>query len=181
MSPVLRKPALAAHLTFTVGWIGTVIAYLALGAAASTSQDAHTMRGAWIAMELIGWYVIVPLALGSVLTGLLMAFGTRWGLLRHHWVLISFGLTVFAAGVLVAHMPTVSSQADLARRADTAQLEALGGDLLHPGIGLIVLGFVLLLNIYKPRGMTKYGQRKARQERDHRHAPAEPASEPTKT
>lgn len=181
MAPGLRKLALAAHLTFTIGWIGTVIAYLALGAAASTSQDPQTLRGAWIAMELIGWYVIVPLALGSLLTGLVMAFGTRWGLLRHHWVLISFGLTVFAAGVLVAHMPTVSSHADTARRGNTAHLEALGGDVLHPGVGLVVLGFVLLLNIYKPRGMTKYGQRKARKERDHRRTPAEPAPEPTTT
>ena len=175
MSPRLRKAALATHLTVTVGWIGAVIAYLALGVAASTSRDDQTMRGAWIGMEVIGWYVIVPLALGSLATGLVMALGTRWGLLRHHWVLISFGLTVFAAGVLVAHMPTVSSQADTARRANTAQLESLGGDLLHPGIGLIVLVFMLLLNIYKPRGTTKYGQRKARQERDHRREAAEPA------
>ena len=181
VSPRLRKAALGTHLTCTVGWIGAVIAYLALGTAASTSRDAQTMRGAWIAMEVVGWYVIVPLALGSLLTGLVMAFGTRWGLFRHHWVLISFGLTVFAAGVLLAHMPTVSSQADTAREASVGQLESLGGDLLHPRIGLIVLVFILLLNIYKPRGMTKYGQRKARRERDHRGQATEPAPQPAPT
>ncbi len=54
MTPRLRKFALAAHLTFSVGWIGAVVAYLALGVAAVTSQDAQTVRAAWIAMELTG-------------------------------------------------------------------------------------------------------------------------------
>src|SRR5918993_585022 len=86
MTPGLRKFALAAHLTFSVGWIGAVVAYLALGLAAVRSQDPQTVRGAWIAMELTGWYVIVPLALASLLTGLVMALGSKWGLFRYYWV-----------------------------------------------------------------------------------------------
>ena len=160
MTPRLRKLALSAHLTFSIGWIGTVVAYLALGVAAATSEDAQTVRAAWIAMELIGWYVIVPLALGSLLTGLVMALGTSWGLFRHYWVLIALSLTVFATVVLLLHMPTVSSLADVAREAEGARLDGLGGDLLHPGVGLMVLLVILVLNVYKPRGMTRYGQRK---------------------
>lgn len=168
----LRKFALAAHLTFAVGWIGTVVAYLALGVAAATSQDAQTVRGAWISMEIIGWYVIVPLALCSLLTGLVMALGTRWGLLRHYWVLISFLLTASAAGVLLLHMPTVSSQADVARAGDAVRLDGLGGDLFHPAVGLGVLLVVQALNVYKPPGMTRHGQRQEREERVRRQAPS---------
>lgn len=159
MAPRLRKFLLAAHLTFSVGWIGTVVAYLALGIAAATSQDAQTVRAAWTAMELTGWYVIVPLALATLLTGLVMALGTRWGLFRHYWVLISFMLTLLAAVVLLFHMPTVSSQADAAREAG-ARLDELGGDLLHPGLGLVVLLVIQVLNVYKPQGITPWGQRK---------------------
>src|ERR671923_2401447 len=108
MTPGLRKLALAAHLTCSLGWIGAVVAYLALGVAAATSQDAQTVRAAWIAMELTGWYAIVPLALASLLTGLLMALGTKWGLFRHYWVVFSLVLTTLAAAVLLAHMPDVS-------------------------------------------------------------------------
>jgi hypothetical protein len=166
MSPSLRKFALAAHLTFAVGWIGSVVAYLALGVAAETSQDAQTVRGAWVAMELTGWYVIVPLAVASLLTGLVMALGTSWGLVRHYWVLFSLVLTTLATVVLLLHMPTVSSMADEAREADGAHLDALGGDLVHPGVGLVVLLVVLVLNVYKPRGMTRYGQRRQAGRRD---------------
>jgi hypothetical protein len=165
MTPPVRKLALSAHLTFSVGWIGGVVAYLALGVSAVTSQDVQTVRAAWTAMELTGWYVIVPLAIASLLTGLVMAVGTKWGLFRHYWVLISFVLTVFATVVLLLHMPTVSSMADVAQAAEGAKLDELGGDLGHPGIGLVVLLVVQVLNLYKPPGMTRYGWRKQQEQR----------------
>ncbi len=164
MKPRVRKFALSAHLTFSVGWIGAVLTYLGLGVTAVTSEEVQTIRAAWTAMELTGWYVIVPLALASLSTGLVMALGTKWGLFRHYWVLISFGLTVFATVVLLLHMPTVSSTADAAQHAEGASLEALGGDLLHPAIGLVVLLVIQVLNLYKPAGMTRYGWRKQQAE-----------------
>ncbi len=172
MPPRLRKFALAAHLTFSVGWIGTVFAYLALGVAAVTSQDTQTVRAAWIAMELTGWYVIVPLALASLLTGLVMALGSKWGLFRHYWVLFSLVLTIFAVVVLLLHMPDVSVLADVAQEAEGASLDGLGGDLFHPGLGLVVLLVILMLNVYKPRGMTPYGWRKQQEERRKIGSPA---------
>jgi hypothetical protein len=165
MTPRLRKFALSVHLTFSIGWIGAVLAYLAHGVGAVTSEDVQTVRAAWTAMELTGWYVIVPLALTSLLTGLVMALGTKWGLFRHYWVLISFALTVFATVVLLLHMPTVSSMADVAQEAEGATLEGLGGDLLHPGIGLGILLVIQVLNLYKPAGMTRYGWRKQQDQR----------------
>ena len=165
MSPRVRKFALAVHLTCSVGWIGAVLGYLALGIAAANSQDIQTVQGAWIAMELTGWYVIVPLAVGSLLTGLLMALGTNWGLLRYYWVLFAFLLTSFATAVLILHMPTVSMSADVVREATGANPPAFGGDLFHPAVGLVVLLLIQVLNIYKPPGMTPYGWRKQRQGR----------------
>lgn len=165
MKPGVRKFALITHLTVAVGWIGAVVAYLALAVAAAFSEDLEIVRGAWIAMELTGWYVIVPLAFASLVTGLVMALGTKWGLFRHYWVLISFALSIFATVVLVLHMPTVSSTADVAREAAAARLEGLEGDLLHPGVGLMVLLAIQTLNVYKPPGMTRYGWRKQQEQR----------------
>lgn len=162
MRPGVRKLALAVHLTVSVGWIGAVVAYLALAVAAATSADGQTVRGAWVAMELTGWYAIVPLACAGLVTGIVMALGTPWGLFRHYWVLISFGLTLVATVVLVLHMPDVSAAADLARTPG-ANLDMLGSDLVHPGIGLVVLLVVQVLNVYKPRGITRYGLRTQRE------------------
>ncbi len=54
LGPGPRKLVLTIHLTSSVGWIGAVIGYLALGVSADTSQDASTIRAAWIAMEVTG-------------------------------------------------------------------------------------------------------------------------------
>lgn len=51
-------------------------------------------------------------------------------------------------------MPSVGSSADIARDAEGATLYDLGGDLLHPGIGLLGALVIQALNVYKPRGMT---------------------------
>ena len=165
MPPRLRKFALATHITLAVGWIGAVAGYIALDVAAATSQDAKTLRAAYLAMELIAWYAIVPLALASLLTGLVMSLGTKWGLFQHYWVLISLVLTIISTVVLLLHMPTVSIFADMAQAANGADLAALGGDLFHPSIGLLILLVVTGLNVYKPRGLTRYGWRKQHEQR----------------
>jgi hypothetical protein len=174
MPPSVRKFALAAHLAFSVGWIGALVAYLSLSVASIASQDDQTVRAAWIAMELTGWYAIVPLAIASLLTGLVMALGTKWGVFRHYWVLFSLGLTILATVVLLLHMPDVSVLADVAREAEVGGLDGPGdyvyarlddGDLLHPGLGLVVLLVIQVLNVYKPPGMTRYGRRKQDEQR----------------
>jgi DMSO/TMAO reductase YedYZ heme-binding membrane subunit len=163
----LRKFALAAHITLAVGWIGAVAGYIALDVAAATSQDAQTLRAAYLAMELIAWYVIVPLALASLLTGLVMSLGTKWGLFRHYWVLISLLLTIIATVVLLVETQTISYFADIAADPKTSgdDLRALGNTLVHSVGGTVVLLVILVLNVYKPRGMTQYGWRKQQEQR----------------
>ena len=165
MTPPLRKLVLTVHLTCSVGWIGAVIAYLALVIAAMTSQEARMLQAVWIAMEVIGWYVIVPLALAALLTGLVMALGTPWGLFRHYWVLISLVLTIFATVVLLVHMQTVSDVAGRAAATPGAAVGGLPGEFVHAGVGMLVLLVIQVLNMYKPRGTTPYGWRKQQERR----------------
>ena len=169
MTPGLRRFALTVHLTSSVGWIGAVVAFLALVVAGMTSEDAQTLRAAWIAMELTGRFVIVPLALASLLTGLIMSLGTKWGLFRHYWVLFSLVLTILATVVLLGNMQTVSFFAGMATKMASANVgelrDGLKGELFHAGVGLLVLLVIQVLNVYKPRGMTLYGWRRQQQER----------------
>jgi hypothetical protein len=165
MTAGLRKFVLTAHITSSVGWLGAVVAYLALAVAALTSQDAQTVRAAWIAMELTGWFVIVPLALASVLIGVVNALGTPWGLFRHYWVLAKFLLTILATIILLLHMPTVSYFAGVAAETDSVSLGVLRSELVHAGGGLLLLLVATVLSVYKPRGMTPYGRRKQPEQR----------------
>jgi len=162
MAPRLRKFTLAAHIALSVGWIGAVAGYIALDVAAANSQNAKTLRACYLAMELIAWYVIVPLAIASLLTGLVISLGTKWGLFRHFWVLISLLLTIIATVVLLVETQTINYFADVAAdpRTSDDDLRALGNTLVHSVGGTLVLLVILVLNVYKPRGMTRYGWRK---------------------
>src|SRR5918997_3886485 len=167
MTPRLRKFALAAHLTFSVGWFVAVAGYIALDVAAATSRDVQTLRAAYLAMELIAWYAIVPLAFASLLTGLVMSLGTKWELFRHYWVLISLLLTIIATVVLLVETQTIGYFAAMAANPTTSgdELRALGSTLVHSVGGTVVLFVILVLNVYKPRGMTQYGWRKQQDQR----------------
>jgi hypothetical protein len=168
MSPGLRKIALASHLAASVGWVGAVAGYLALDVTVSTSQDPQLVRAAWIAMGLMVAWAIVPLAIGALLTGLVMSLGTRWGLFRHWWVLISFLLTVVSFLVLLSETRVISASAAIAAAPTTPDTEllALPGTLAHSIGGMVVLLVIQVLNVYKPQGLTRYGWRKQQEERE---------------
>src|SRR5712692_4662848 len=104
MTPRLRKFALTAHLTSSVGWLGAVAGFLALAVAGLTSQDAQMVRAAYLAMDLTAWFVIVPLSFASPLTGIVQSLGTTWGLFRHYWVLVKFLITIPSTILLLVHL-----------------------------------------------------------------------------
>lgn len=166
MSPAVRKIALTVHVAVSVAWIGAVAAYVALDITVAGGEDATMLRGAYLGMELIAINVIVPLAIASLVSGIVMSLGTRWGLFRHYWVLISLGLTILATAVLLVETQVISDLASAAANAATSddEVRALGNTLAHSIGGSVVLVVVFVLNIYKPRGVTPYGWRKSREE-----------------
>ncbi|MFG3497737.1 hypothetical protein [Streptomyces sp. NPDC047928] len=157
MPPRLRKAVLTAHVATSVGWLGAVVAYLALDIAAVTGEDTDAVRGAYLAMDVVVRYAIVPLALATVAIGIVNALGTSWGLFRHYWVVVKLLLTVLAAGVLLMEARTVARLADAA--ASGADPLALPGTLPHSVGGLAVLLVTTAVSVFKPRGMTRYGWR----------------------
>lgn len=167
LTPRARRFWLTAHVAVSVGWIGAVAAYLVLDIQVATTDDPLLLRSALLAMASVTWWAIIPLAFASLATGLLMSLGTKWGLFRHWWVVVSLVLTLFAIAVLLVETQTINHYAALA--SDTAtpdeRLQAIPGTLVHSIGGLIMLLGILVLNTYKPKGLTRYGWRKKRQER----------------
>src|SRR5918996_5375084 len=183
MPPRLRKFALTAHVVSSVGWFGAVVVFFALAIVGLTSQDAQTVRGAYLAMGSTPGLVLVPLPFASLLTGLVQSLGTQWGLFRHYWVLIKFGITVFATYVLWGYTSTLTGLADAAGAQATVSSDALGmlrspSVVVHSGVALLLLLVTTGLSVYKPRGMTRYGQRKQRQQRRQRQQEKQPEQRP---
>lgn len=186
MTPCLRKVMLTTHVTSSVGWLGAVVGFLALAVIGLTSQDAQTVRGAYLVMEPAAWFVLIPLAFASLLTGIVQSLGTPWGLFRHYWVLAKLLINAFSTIILLTYMETFNLMADVAADpgADLSMVRNTS-PLLHAALALLLLLVATVLSVFKPRGMTSYGQRKQRKQREQRRAlqpgkPRErrPASQP---
>lgn len=168
MGPHLRKVALTLHVASSVGLLGAVAAFLALAITGLTSEDAQMVRAAYRAMQSIARFVVVPLMLASLLTGLIQSLGTAWGLFRQYWVLVKLLLTVFATVVLLSKMELIGYAARLAQEATLprADLREAGIQLVFHAIGgLLVLLVPTILSVYKPPGLTRYGWRKQFEQR----------------
>jgi hypothetical protein len=165
MTGGLRKFALTTHVTCSVGWIGAVAAFLALSIAGLTSRDADVVRSAYVAMNLVSLYIIVPLGLAALATGLIESLGKQWGLLRHYWVVVKLLLTVGATGLLLLHQfttVTVAAQRVLGAAAGTLPSAGrLATQLVvEATLAILVLVGATALSVYKPEGLTSYGWRK---------------------
>jgi hypothetical protein len=159
MSPALSKLTLTSHITFSVGWLGAVAGFLALAIAGLTGQDSQVVRSAYVAMELVGWFVIVPFCLSAFLTGIIQSLGTHWGLLKHYWVLVKLLLTVAATTLLFLHMKPVSYVALVASEKvlTSTELSGLRIQLLaDAGVALFVLLVTTAISVYKPWGRIQF-------------------------
>lgn len=161
MAPRLRKLALTAHIAASVGWLGAVAGFLGLALVGMSSDEAETVRAAYIAMDATGWSVLVPFALASFLTGIVESLITKWGLFQHYWVVFKLSITVIATTVLLLYTQTLEQFANQATGGsrDLAGLRS-ASPVLHSAAGLVLLLAATALAVYKPRGVTRYGWRK---------------------
>ena len=164
MSPALRKLSLTVHISCSVGWIGSVGAFLVLSIAGLWSHDPEIVRSAYLSMNVIGQFLIVPLGVLALLTGLIQALGTPWGLFRYYWVLVKFALTIGATSLLLLHQFT--AVVDAAKRvSETAtgvmpNVGRLGPQLVgDAAFAVVILLGITAISIYKPWGRTIYGER----------------------
>jgi hypothetical protein len=107
------------------------------------------------------------MCLAALATGLLQALGTPWGLFRYYWILLKFGLAIFAAFALLVHQFGVMAEA--AKRVSGAAAETLFSDdfgplktelVRAPSLAILLLLVAASLGVYKPWGLTRYGRRK---------------------
>jgi hypothetical protein len=155
LSPGWRRFALLLHISSSVGWFGAVLAFLALAITGALGDD-QVARAAYLVMEPVGWFVIVPLNLASLVTGLASSLTTPWGLFRHYWVLAKLAINVLATVVLLLYMQTLGLVSDLARQGAGLRDPS---PILHTAATVVLLVLAMILAVYKPRGVTPYGQR----------------------
>lgn len=168
MRPRLRKLLLTCHITLSVGWLGVEAAQVVLGSAGLLTATPARMQAVYLVMELLATALVPPLAVGSLLSGILLGLGTPWGLLRHYWVLakLSLNLALIINGHFVLrHWLEQQAERALGVAPDVltgAQVGAVRVQVLvGVGVSLVVLVTAATLSVYKPWGRTAFGRRAA--------------------
>lgn len=152
----LRKIVLTAHVSSSVGWLGAVGGFLVLAVAGLTSRSAAVVSGAYLAMGLTTWYVILPLALVSLATGVVASVGTAWGLFRHYWIVVKLLVTLFITVILLIHVQPIDTLAAAATKMtgiDPGLYSAQRLMVIASGCALVALLWLTGLSVYKPRGL----------------------------
>ena len=163
MAPAARKFTLTVHIVSSIGWLGAVVTFLTLAVVGLTSTEPEMVRGAYIAMEVNYLFAIVPFGLVSLVSGIVASLGTRWGLFKHYWVLVKLLVTIPTCFLMLVHVQPVSYLARVAAKAPLASsdLAALRLQLVAYAVAAtLILLTMTVLSVYKPRGRTRYGQRK---------------------
>jgi hypothetical protein len=154
MNRTARNLWLTLHIVCSVGWLGAVLTSLALGIAAVVASVA-TARSAYVALELIGWWILVPLSVASLASGVVQSFVSSWGLVRHYWVLAKLGINLFCVPVLLLYMQSLGQLADRAKGSRQA-FAADWSPVVHAGIALALLAAATVLSVLKPPGRTPW-------------------------
>jgi hypothetical protein len=154
----LHKLLLAVHVGASVSVLGTDLVLLALGIASVGGADPVTI---YPAAHMIGAWLLTPLALIALASGLALGLLTPWGLFTYWWVTIKLAIVVVLTGaVLFVLVPALGATAD-AVAGPTPRLLGAGERLpllIAPATASTLLVVALLLAIFKPGWRTPWRQ-----------------------
>lgn len=158
--PQLPRPArrtiLVAHVTVSVGWLGISLCLLTL-AIAGARDPAAFAEPAYRAMKLFADWLLPPVALLTLGTGLLLSLGSPWGLARHRWIYVKFWLSLAAIALTAfSFRPGVTEAAERVAAGEYVQATDL---LIPPAVSLSLYVFLTAVSVLKPWGLTRRGRR----------------------
>jgi hypothetical protein len=152
-----RVALLTVHVVMSVGWVGIDGALVALEITGLSTGNPTVRAGIATAMAVIALWVLVPVVFFSVVTGLVLALSTPWGLVRHWWVLTKCGiavvLTVAGLSVLLPQMQQILAGGGASIGRPT---------LVARSMALMLLLVATGLSVAKPWGKTPHGRRMQR-------------------
>lgn len=155
----LRRPArralLVVHVSVSVAWLGLSLGLLALGITAYTTQDPTLTEASYRAMKVFADWLLAPVALATLGSGLVLSLGTPWGLARHRWVWLKFWITLATATATIFALRPEISHAATAGVPDISLVAA-------PTVSTAAYLFMTAISVLKPWGLTARGRRSRR-------------------
>ena len=159
------------HTVASVSWLALMLCLLTLATMALTTNDPDTVRSAYRAMGMLGDVLIIPLSLLTLLSGVVLALGTSWGLFRYYWVSTKFWLTLAATvASIFALTARLHDAVHAVARHPTGPVSAMNLGFLRynvvivPSVALMLYLANVMLSVFKPWGRRSGGRNSGRQQ-----------------
>ncbi|MGW1883508.1 DUF2269 domain-containing protein [Streptomyces sp. NPDC001970] len=154
----VRRATLVVHVSASAGWLGLSLGLLGLSVAAVSSGSPAMAEASYRSMAVFANWLMIPVALLTLGSGLLLSLGTPWGLARYRWVWTKFWLTLITTALTAFSLrPGVNAAADEA--AAGIPVTDPSGLLAAPIVSLSAYLFMTAISVLKPWGMTRRGRR----------------------
>ena len=150
------------HIFFAGLWIGGAIALWLMVLCLPDVHAGEELYGYAMSVKFLDDLIIVPGALGTLVSGVIVSVCTGWGFFKHPFVIVKLVLTVVCIFVgIVVLGPTVNGQPPLIQELGILALEeeTFAANrmfcLLGGGVQLLAILFMLSISTLKPWGRRK--------------------------
>lgn len=159
MSKRWRRLVLTLHILCAALWLGGVAVVILLSLVFAQPRSDEALLAIRSAIVAVDYVIIIPAAVGSLVTGLFFAWRTKWGLTRFYWVIVKWTATttLILIGILWLG-PWVDSTALIARAEGLSATQnadyssQANGVVVLAAFQAIVLVCLVLLSTFKPWG-----------------------------
>lgn len=154
-----RNWLLSLHIASGGVWFGTALCSVALALSFRSLNDREGLYGINIARNLLGEFVIIPSAILSILTGVLLCAFTNWGFFKHFWVMVKQLVTLLLIvigsvwlGPWTKEMTTISAAMRSHSWQNSHYLSLQNAVILGGALQTLALLLIIAISTIKPWG-----------------------------
>lgn len=167
LSQRMRKVILTVHVAIAVGWLGLVMGMSAMMASAAITESATHQAAMYRSLGMLDDLFLGMTSMFTLISGILVSSGTKWGLMRRTWVVTKFfttmGLMLFGFSVIHPLIIRANELVESGAPVRGGELDSVGWAMTASSVvALLALVFMTTLSTYKPWGMTRWGRRAQR-------------------
>ena len=151
------KTLKAIHYVTVSCWVGTALVLLLLNIRNDIAVTDGMLLGINTASHLADIWILVPGAVGCLLTGLVFALFTPWGFFKHKWLTFKWLLTVaciligtFFLGVWEEEMLSISRTLGNVALTDSIYQTVRAKHFWVSCVQIIALLVMVLISVFRP-------------------------------
>lgn len=150
---------LSSHIGFIGLWFGTALSMVIIALSNRNTTNGDELYAINSIVKLLDDFIVIPAAVGSLLTGGLLSWLTVWGFVKFYWVIVKWISTLvlitfgtFWLGPWTNAMTSISDTERLKALENPLYMFDVKGVIIGGGIQTLCLLVIIAISVLKPWG-----------------------------